>query len=81
MYHAICGPNLPIRRLSFRFPRTKAEIHSGANAFQSSIQPIVEGILSKRPDLSQDQVLALIDEKKKEGRGLLSDEGCGQACG
>lgn len=75
MYLVICGPNLPIRRLSFRFPRTRAEIHSGANAFQSSIQQIVEGILSKRPDLSQDQVLALIDEKKKEGRGLLSDEG------
>jgi ssDNA-binding replication factor A large subunit len=35
----------------------------------------VEDILSKRPDLSQDQVLALIEEKKKEGRGLLSDEG------
>src|SRR5208337_565197 len=64
-----------MRRLSFRIPRTRAEIHSGANAFQSSIQQIVEGILSKRPDLSQDQVLALIDEKKKEGRGLLSDEG------
>ena len=75
MYPIICGPNLPMRRLSFRIPRTRAEIQSGANAFQSSIQPIVEGILSKRPDLSQDQVLALIDEKKKEGRGLLSDEG------
>jgi ssDNA-binding replication factor A large subunit len=35
----------------------------------------VEDILSKRRDLSRDQVLALIDEKKKEGRGLLSDEG------
>lgn len=35
----------------------------------------MEEILSKRPDLSQEQVLALIDEKKKEGRGLLSDEG------
>ncbi|MGA8856030.1 MAG: hypothetical protein WB643_02570, partial [Candidatus Bathyarchaeia archaeon] len=75
MYLVICGPNLPIRRLSFRFQRTRAEIHSGANTFQSSIQPIVEDILSKRPDLSQDQVLELIDEKKKEGRGLLSDEG------
>ncbi len=35
----------------------------------------MEDILSKRPDLSQGQVLGLIDEKKKEGRGLLSDEG------
>lgn len=35
----------------------------------------MEDILSKRPDLSQEQVLALIDSKKKEGRGLLSDEG------
>lgn len=32
-------------------------------------------ILSKRSDLSEDQILGLIDEKKKEGRGLLSDEG------
>jgi len=35
----------------------------------------VEDILTKRRDLSQDQILALIEEKKKEGRGLLSDEG------
>jgi replication factor A1 len=35
----------------------------------------VEDILIKRRDLSQDQILALIEEKKKEGRGLLSDEG------
>lgn len=31
--------------------------------------------MSKRRELSQEQILALIDEKKKEGRGLLSDEG------
>lgn len=41
----------------------------------SVVQGIVEDILSKRQDLSAEQVLALIDEKKKEGRGLLSDEG------
>jgi ssDNA-binding replication factor A large subunit len=35
----------------------------------------VRDILSKRSDLSEDQILGLIDEKKKEGRGLLSDEG------
>jgi replication factor A1 len=35
----------------------------------------VEDILSKRRELSQDQILALIEEKKREGRGLLSDEG------
>jgi replication factor A1 len=35
----------------------------------------VEDILSKRRELSQEQILALIEEKKKEGRGLLSDEG------
>ena len=39
------------------------------------VETIVEDILSKRRELSQDQVLALIEEKKKEGRGLLSDEG------
>ena len=41
----------------------------------SVVQTIVEDILSKRRELSQDQILALIEEKKKEGRGLLSDEG------
>ncbi len=41
----------------------------------STVQSIVEDIISKRPDLSGDQILALIEEKKKEGRGLLSDEG------
>lgn len=39
------------------------------------VHAIVEDILTKRRDLSQDQVLALIEEKKTEGRGLLSDEG------
>jgi len=41
----------------------------------SIVQTIVEDILSKRRELSQEQILALIEEKKKEGRGLLSDEG------
>ena len=35
----------------------------------------MEDILSKRRELSQEQILALIEEKKREGRGLLSDEG------
>jgi replication factor A1 len=35
----------------------------------------VEDILSKRHELSREQILTLIEEKKKEGRGLLSDEG------
>jgi predicted Mrr-cat superfamily restriction endonuclease len=39
------------------------------------VESIVGDILSKRRELSQDQILALIEEKKKEGRGLLSDEG------
>ena len=46
-----------------------------ANEPLSVIQTIVEDILSKRRELSQEQILALIEEKKKEGRGLLSDEG------
>ncbi len=41
----------------------------------SAVQSIVQDILSKRTDLSQEQIVALIEEKKKEGRGLLSDEG------
>ena len=38
-------------------------------------QPIIDEILSKRPDLSADQVRALIEEKKKELPNFLSDEG------
>lgn len=41
----------------------------------SAVHTIVQEILLKRKDLSEDQILSLIDEKKKEGRGLLSDEG------
>lgn len=43
--------------------------------FLSAVRSIVDDILSKRPDLTEDQVLSLIEQKKKEGRGLLSDEG------
>jgi replication factor A1 len=35
----------------------------------------VKEILSKREELSEEQILTLIEEKKKEGRGLLSEEG------
>ena len=41
----------------------------------SIVQTIVEDILAKRRELSPEQILALIEEKKKEGHGLLSDEG------
>jgi ssDNA-binding replication factor A large subunit len=41
----------------------------------STVQGIVEDILSKRRDLTQEDVLSLIEQKKTEGRGLLSDEG------
>lgn len=41
----------------------------------AAVHSIVEDILSKRPDLSEDRILTLIEEKKKQGRGLLSDEG------
>ena len=46
-----------------------------ANGSLTVVETIIEAILSKRPELSQDQVLALIEEKKREGQGLLSDEG------
>jgi len=39
------------------------------------LQVIVDEILAKRSDLTADQVRKLIEEKKNEGRGLLSDEG------
>jgi replication factor A1 len=45
------------------------------SSFLSAVHAIVEEILSKRRDLSQEEVLALIDQKKQEGQGLLSDEG------
>jgi len=41
----------------------------------SQVQTIVKEILSKREELSEEQILNLIEEKKKEGRGLLSEEG------
>ncbi len=44
-------------------------------SFQSAVLAIVEDILRKRNDLSQEEVFALIEQKKEEGRGLLSDEG------
>jgi len=39
------------------------------------LQTIIDEILTKRSDLTTNQILSLIEEKKKEGRGLLSDEG------
>jgi replication factor A1 len=45
------------------------------NSFLSAVHAIVGEILSKRRDLSQEEILALIDQKKQEGQGLLSDEG------
>jgi replication factor A1 len=39
------------------------------------LQFIVDEILAKRSDLTANQIRELIEEKKKEGRGLLSDEG------
>ncbi len=39
------------------------------------LQVIVDEILAKRSDLTANQIRELIEEKKKEGRGLLSDEG------
>jgi len=45
------------------------------NSFLSALDTIIAEILSKRRDLSEDQILALIEDKKREGRGLLSDEG------
>ena len=47
----------------------------GATVSLTVVESIVGDILSKRRELSQDQILALIEEKKREARGLLSDEG------
>jgi len=40
-----------------------------------AVQVIVDEILAKRGELTSNQILELIEQKKKEGRGLLSDEG------
>jgi len=45
------------------------------NSFLSAVHAIIADILAKRRDLSEEHILSLIEEKKKEGRGLLSDEG------
>ena len=41
----------------------------------SVFRAIIDEIRSKRPDLSPDQIRSLIEEKKKELPGFLSDEG------
>ena len=41
----------------------------------SAFQAIIDEIMSKRRDLSRDQIRVLIEEKKKELPGFLSDEG------
>lgn len=41
----------------------------------SVFQAIIDEIHTKRPDLSADQIRSLIEEKKKELPGFLSDEG------
>src|SRR3972149_5275457 len=62
------------RRLRFRNSSTTNQ--SSEVIFPvSTVQSIVDDILSKRHDLSAEHVFALIEEKKNEGRGLLSDEG------
>jgi replication factor A1 len=63
------------RKLRFFFPSTDSNSHSKVDSFLPPVQPIVEDILSKRGDLTQEEVFALIEQKKKQGRGLLSDEG------
>jgi replication factor A1 len=63
------------RKLRFLILSTDSKSQSKVDSFLPPVQPIVEDILSKRGDLTQEEVLALIEQKKKEGRGLLSDEG------
>lgn len=41
----------------------------------SAMNTVIADILSKRRDLTQEHIISLIEQKKKEGRGLLSDEG------
>ena len=62
------------QNLPFSFYERRLKL-SGANVFLSAVESIVRDILSKRSDLSEEQILGFIDEKKREGRGLLSDEG------
>ena len=67
---------MPImRKLRFLIPSTDSKSRPKVNSFLSAVQSIVEDILSKLRDLTREEVLALIEQKKNEGRGLLSDEG------
>jgi len=60
---------MPImRKLRFLIPSTSSKSRPKVNSFLSAVQPIVEDILSKRTDLTREEVLALIEQKKKEGR-------------
>ena len=40
-----------------------------------SLEHIIERILDQRSDLSRESVLGLLERKKAEAQGLLSDEG------
>ncbi|MEM3595413.1 MAG: hypothetical protein QXL25_02345, partial [Candidatus Bathyarchaeia archaeon] len=40
-----------------------------------NFEEIIKRILSQRHELKRDELLRLIDDKKKEAQGLLSDEG------
>lgn len=64
-----------MRKLSSLVPSTSSKYRPKVNSFLSAVQAIVQDILSKRLDLTQEEVSSLIEQKKKEGRGLLSDEG------
>jgi replication factor A1 len=64
-----------MRRLRFLSASTTSQSRQKVNLFLSAVHSIIENILSKRRDLNEDEVLSLIEQKKMEGKGLLSDEG------
>jgi replication factor A1 len=60
------------RRLRFKHIRYRISLRGGG---MSALQAIMDEIHNKRPDLSADQIRSLIEEKKRELPGFLSDEG------
>ncbi|HEX4922125.1 MAG TPA: hypothetical protein VFV92_15475, partial [Candidatus Bathyarchaeia archaeon] len=42
---------------------------------QSSSNDLLDRILSSHPDMKREQLVAMVEQKKQESHGLLSDEG------
>src|SRR3989304_316898 len=48
---------------------------SGTSRMTDSFETILNDILSQKPNIPREEILSLVDRKKRESHGLLSDEG------